>query len=162
MSEIKDYPRYTINENSEVYDTLKKRVVKQYNHSQGYKCVHLTNETGNKKYPRIHRLMFENFVLKDGETMPKDIDHIDLNKSNNLIANLRAATRQENMRNTPKQKNNTSGYKNIIITKWETYRVEINISKDNRYRKTFKILQEAIDDATRVRDEHFGDFARHL
>jgi hypothetical protein len=139
---------------------LNKRVLKQSN-SYGYKIVRLVNEDKNIKNHLIHRLMFEAFILKDGETMPKDVDHIDLNKSNNQIANLRAATRQENMRNTSKQKNNTLGYKNIYITKYGTFCVDIRISKDFRHCKIYKTQQEAIDAATRVRNEHFGEFARH-
>ena len=161
MKAIRDFARYTINQNSEVYDILKKRVLKQSNHSKGYKIVHLVNEDKNIKCPLIHRLIFEAFILKDGETMPKDIDHMDGNRANNQIANLRAATRQENCRNTQKYKNNTSGYKNIYITKYGTFLVRICISKDVIYTKIFKILQEAIDDAIRVRNEHHGDFARH-
>ena len=160
MTSIKAFPRYTINETSEIYDTLKKRVIKQCN-SYGYKIVSLTNEAGDRKYPRIHRLLFEAFVLKDGETMPTEIDHIDLNRANNQIANLRAATSQENKRNQQKRKNNSSGYKNITITKYGNFEVQIWISKDDRYSKTFKILQEAIDYAIRMRDQHFGEFAKH-
>jgi hypothetical protein len=128
----------------------------------GYKYVNLVNENGNRKKRYIHRLMFEAFILKEGETMPTDVDHIDLNKSNNQIANLRGATSQENSRNKPKQKNNTSGYKNVIITKYETYRVEMRITRDVTYiSKTFKTLQEAVNDAIRAREEYHGDFARH-
>jgi hypothetical protein len=160
MTSIKSFPRYTIAENSEVYDTLKKRVVAQCN-SYGYKFVSLVNENEDRKKLKIHRLVFETFILKDGETMPKDVDHIDNNRANNLLANLRAATRQENCRNQPKRKTNTSGYKNIYITKYGTYRVQIWISKDDQYSKTFKILQEAIDYSIKMMDQHFGEFARH-
>jgi hypothetical protein len=160
MTAIREFPRYTISENSEIFDTLKKRVIKQCN-VKGYKIVNLTNENGDIKKPRVHRLIFEAFILKDGDEMPTDIDHIDLNKSNNQIANLRSATHQENCRNRSKQKNNSSGYKNIIITKYGTFKVQIWISRDDRYSKTFKILKEAIDDSIRMMDKHHGDFARH-
>ena len=161
MTSIKEFPRYTINENTEVYDTLKKRVIKQCD-LNGYKIVHLVNENGNSKNRYVHRLVFEAFVLKDGDEMPKEIDHMDLNRANNLISNLRAATRQENQRNRPKRKNNKSGYKNIIITRHETFQVKMKINTDvTYYSKTFKTLQEAVDDAIRARDEDHGDFARH-
>jgi hypothetical protein len=142
MTTLREFPRYTINEKSEVYDTLKKRVLKQSNHSLGYKIVQLINEAGDRKLPRIHRLVFEAFILKDGDEMPKEIDHMDGNRANNQIANLRAATRQENCRNRSKQKNNTSGYKNIYITINGTFLVRIVISKDDIYQKIFKILMQ--------------------
>jgi hypothetical protein len=139
MSEIKEFPRYTIAENTEVYDTLNKRVIKQWVDNDGYKFVRLVNENGNQKYRLIHRLMFEAFILKEGETMPTDVDHIDNNRANNKIANLRAAKRQEN----------------ITITKRETYQVQMKITEDiTYYSKIFKTLQAAVDDAIRAREEY--------
>jgi len=42
-----------------------------------------------------------------GEFPCMDVDHIDCNKTNNSIANLRLATKHENATNRPLQKNNT-------------------------------------------------------
>jgi hypothetical protein len=161
MSTIREFPRYTINEKSEIYDTLKEKVISQCN-VKGYKYVHLTNETGDRKNRYIHRLIFEAFILKDGETMPEEVDHIDNNKTNNQIANLRAATRQQNERNNPKSKTNKSGYKNVYITKYLTYQVRVRITRDVTYvSEIFKDLQEAVDDAIRAREENHADFSRH-
>lgn len=41
------------------------------------------------------------------------IDHIDGNKSNNQLSNLRVCTNAENMRNRGKNSNNTTGYKGV-------------------------------------------------
>ena len=41
-------------------------------------------------------------------------------------------------------KNNTSGHKNIIITKYNTYMVRINVNKIS-YNKTFIFIEEAIE-----------------
>jgi hypothetical protein len=48
-----------------------------------------------------------------GEFPCMDVDHIDCNKTNNSIANLRLATKHENATNRPLQKNNTSGVKGV-------------------------------------------------
>jgi hypothetical protein len=159
---IPSFPRYTINENTEVYDTKNERIVSHRNDKDGYKRINLVGADNIEKTRRIHRLMYEAFGLVEGQIMPDEIDHIDCDKTNNLIDNLRPATARENGRNRKKQINNTSGYKNIYFTTSGTYEVKIRITADIRYNKCHKTLQEAIDDATRVRNEHHGVFARHL
>ena len=50
------------------------------------------------------------------------IDHIDGNRTNNKIENLRKATRSDNCSNAKTQKNNKStGLKIFIKLKWNTY-----------------------------------------
>lgn len=46
-----------------------------------------------------------------------DIDHINGDKSDNRIANLRLATRSQNMQNTGMRSSNTSGYKGVHFYK---------------------------------------------
>ena len=61
-----------------------------------------------KRY-KLHRLIF---MMHYG-FMPKYVDHIDGNTSNNKIENLRTATAAQNAYNSKKPFNNTSGLKNI-------------------------------------------------
>jgi hypothetical protein len=62
----------------------------------------------------LHRLAW---LLTYGELPILDIDHIDGNKLNNSISNLRLATRSENMLNTGKRLDNTTGYKGVSFCK---------------------------------------------
>jgi len=57
------------------------------------------------KLHSAHRLAF---LVVNGY-LPKEIDHINGNKIDNRIENLRPSTRQENKRYTGKKGNNTSG-----------------------------------------------------
>ena len=50
-----------------------------------------------------------------GVLPPADTDHINRIKSDNRIANLRAATRSENKRNSPANKNNKCGSKGVYL-----------------------------------------------
>ena len=73
-----------------------------------------------------------------------EIDHKDINRLNNNIENLRACSHAENSRNMKIRKNNTSGYKNIRKTKFNTYIVSIR-KTGKEYSKTLKTLEEAIE-----------------
>ncbi len=83
-------PRY--NQNGDL------RLVKPRTHPSGYLYIGLyIGERKQKRrlWRRVHRVVYEAFVGK----IPKglEIDHIDGNKHNNDITNLRAINRSENM-----------------------------------------------------------------
>jgi len=57
-----------------------------------------------------HRLAW---LYVHGETPKKSIDHIDGNKTNNRLANLRLATYSENSMNSKMRADNSSGFKGV-------------------------------------------------
>ncbi len=58
----------------------------------------------------VHRLVW---LWHHGYLPENDMDHIDRDRSNNRIANLREASRQCNLRNSGNRKDNTSGVKGV-------------------------------------------------
>lgn len=71
-------------------------------------CGYIVTKIDYKSYS-VHRLIF----LYHYGYMPKFIDHIDCDKKNNKIENLRECTIQENSYNTKKPKSNSSGIKGV-------------------------------------------------
>lgn len=73
------------------------------------------------KIYKSHRLA----VFYETKTWPKmDIDHIDGNKSNNKISNLREVTKSQNQFNRPVSKNSKSGIKGVHMDgrgRWRAY-----------------------------------------
>ncbi|RLG71832.1 MAG: HNH endonuclease [Thermoprotei archaeon] len=73
----------------------------------------------DKKHYLAHRLAW--FYING--VMPTFIDHIDGNRSNNAISNLREVSSQENQRNLTIASNNTSGTTGVSFnkerSKWE-------------------------------------------
>lgn len=67
----------------------------------------------NKRYYRAHRLAW---LLTFGEWPINEIDHIDGNKQNNRISNLRDVTNQGNQQNRMRpQSNNKCGYLGVAM-----------------------------------------------
>lgn len=115
-------------------------------------------EIDNKKY-KAHRLAW---LYVHGE-MPKNlIDHIDNNRSNNKISNLREATYQTNSENYKTPKTNKSGVKNVSwykkLNKWV---VSISVEKTKKTIGYFDDLEFAELVAIEARNKYRGEFANH-
>ena len=67
------------------------------NNRGGYFVVHLTNNKGEDETPLVHRLVAQAF-LDNPEGKPQ-VDHIDTDKSNNRLDNLRWVWPKENLAN---------------------------------------------------------------
>jgi hypothetical protein len=119
--------------------------------SSGY----LKIKINNRRY-LAHRLAW---LIVHGEWPPKQIDHIDCDKLNNRIANLRLANNQENQRNCGLQKNNSTGIKGVY---WHKSRgkfvAEISVGDKRRHLGYFDTLAEATAARHAAEAEHFGAF----
>ena len=103
-----------------------------------------------------HRLIF----LYHNGYIPFEVDHIDTDRLNNRIENLRASTKAENQRNKPRQQNNTSGAKNVRFTqgKWV---VELKVNRKPIYIGRFDDFEFADLVAIEARNKYHGEFACH-
>ena len=92
--QVKDFPNYLINKNSDVYSKPYKKILKQQLNNDGYMGIQLTNK-GNRKSFLAHRLVAMHFLKID---INKDkVNHKDGNKINNNVSNLEWVTDSENM-----------------------------------------------------------------
>lgn len=87
------------------------------------------------------------------------IDHRDMDRSNNAFSNLRECSYSQNKMNTNAQGNNKLGLKNIHQIRNGSFKV--SIGKDGVYsQKIFKTIPEAKAWADKKRAELHGDFMR--
>jgi len=93
-------------------------------------------------------------------SIPKIIDHIDMDRSNNAWSNLRASTHAQNMQNRAMHKNNNTGIKGVRQTYNGTFRASITVNGKN-FSKKFTKLEEAEKWITQKRDELHGEYANH-
>lgn len=120
---------------------------------KGYRQVNV-----NKKVYKLHRLIY----LYHHNHIPKILDHIDGDKLNNKIENLRAASPSESQCNRGLQKNNSSGIKGVYWDKnrkkWEAY------CQYQRKKKTlgrYNTKEEAELVAKSYRKIMHGEFTNH-
>jgi hypothetical protein len=118
--------------------------------------------TDNKGYRRIrlfgrlegvHRLIF---LLFNGY-LPEVVDHIDRDKMNNRIENLRACTKAQNEKNRVKYKNNKTGVKNVYQI-GNSYCVDFKLKGVRQFSKCCKTLEEATRLAYEMRKQLHGEF----
>jgi hypothetical protein len=110
------------------------------------------------KIYKAHRLVF----LYHHGYFPKEIDHIDTDKLNNRIENLRAADSFINAMNRGTMKNNTSGSKGVFWCKdHQKWRVAVRINKKLRSFGRFEDIELAELVAIEVRNKYHKEFANH-
>jgi hypothetical protein len=94
--------------------------------------------------------------------VPPILDHIDGNRSNNKIENLRAATVSQNLQNSKTYKSNTSGIKGVS---WEKdrnkWKVQIMLRGKNKVIRNLEDLELAELVAIEVRNKYHGEYANH-
>lgn len=82
------------------------------------------------------------------------IDHIDQDKDNNWLYNLRDVSHTTNMRNIRLTTQNTSGHKNVSWNKSRNkWRVDFKVDKKQKNFGFFKSIEEAINVAEQKRLE---------
>jgi hypothetical protein len=87
------------------------------------------------------------------------IDHIDGNKSNNALDNLRECTDNENKYNTKLRKDNSVGYKGVSLDlRSSRYRAYITTNKKQKSLGYFSTAEEASEAYKRAAKELHGTF----
>lgn len=88
------------------------------------------------------------------------VDHIDRNKLNNIMMNLRECTVPENLSNRPKPANNTSGYKGVSFAKDRAkYNAQIGYNGNRVNLGYFHDKIEAAKAYNRAALKYHGEFA---
>jgi hypothetical protein len=104
----------------------------------------------------VHRIIF---AMHHGY-LPAEVDHIDGDKSNNRIENLREVTRSQNQMNKGRNGQNKSGCKNVYFyrNKWG---VKLVVNKKSLFIGVFESLELADLVAHSAREKYHGDYANH-
>jgi hypothetical protein len=123
-----------------------------YKNKLGY--IYLKYEDGEVPAHRIA------WIYVYGE-LPKQLDHINQDRTDNRISNLRKACRSTNGANRSKQKNNTSGFKGVVQywrnpSRWVA---QIQVNGKNYYLGIHDTKEKAHKAYLKAAKKHFGEFA---
>lgn len=142
--------------------TLRRQVITHPNqkpypwwmNDQGYWCG-----TINKKNYRLHRLIF---LYHHGD-LPDVIDHIDRDRANNRIENLRLATPAQNLQNSLVRRDCISGLKGAFFRSRDAGKPKPWTSKININGKVISLgyyatAQEAHDAYCKAAKDHYGEY----
>lgn len=122
-----------------------------YNRNDGYILI----RANNKSY-LAHRLAW--FYING--KFPNIIDHINRNKSDNRICNLREATKSQNQCNQKIRKNNTTGVKGVYFDKYRNKFVsELAIDNKKIFIGRFDSIELAEIAINESRSKYHKEFA---
>ena len=135
--EINGFENYTIDETGNIYSKYSNKFLKPSGNTYGYLQISLYKNCKLKKF-LVHRLLAIEFIPNTNNY--ETVDHIDRNKLNNNLSNLRWASKsmQENNKNAYgeiKHKyirydfNKRSGNKYYLIAKTGYFKKRLNVEK---------------------------------
>ena len=120
---------------------------------------YLQVEVCKAKY-QYHRIVYAMHNAVELADMNFEVDHRDVDPTNNRGENLRSCTRSQNNTNQRKQSNNKSGFKGVFRLKGRRYMARIMSEGKMHYLGLFPTAELASAAYTQAAERLHGEFAR--
>jgi hypothetical protein len=120
--------------------------------SKGYLRVTI----GQRQY-RAHRIVW---LYVNGKFPAGHLDHVNCDRTDNRLANLRECDAQQNVANRRLNKNNTTGFKGVsLVTGGSSYMAGITYNRRRIHLGCFPTAEEAHAAYVAAAAKLFGDYA---
>ena len=140
------FPQYSIYEDGRVINDKSLRMLKQRKDKNGYMIVKLYNN-GKSKNVKIHRLLGIHFIPQiEGKNL---IDHINRNKQDNRLENLRWVNESENCSNRSAYKNSKLNERYISE---QTIYWTLTMRSEPQFKKAYRKSDYTLEDVIKIRD----------
>ena len=154
---IEEFDNYEISTNGNVRNKTTGKILKGSVNKEYHRVSLSLNGNVHSHSLLLHRLIATAFI-ENPENKPF-VDHIDNNKVNNSLSNLRWATKKENGQNTNLSNRNTSGVKGVHFDKSRNkWQASIKIDGISINLGRFLTLEEAKQARITKANEAFGIF----
>ena len=156
--QVNGYANYYVSNCGRVKNIKTEKILTSHISTTGYICIDLYKNNKRTKY-RMHRLVSDTFLANLNHF--KCVDHIDGNRTNNLVTNLRWCTHSQNQGNRMKQSNLSSIFKGVYFHKQNmNWIAEITIKGKKIHLGCYKTQIEAGKAYNKKAIELFGEFAK--
>ena len=153
---IKGFENYLVSNLGRVRNNTTDRILKPQIVNHGYYYVNLYKDRilFSKK---IHKLVGETFI--PNPLNKSCIDHINNNKLDNNIKNLRWVSQQENCMNRKLSSKSTSNYKGVHFNKQRNkWMAHIKINGKSKHLGYFEKIEDAVNARVKKAEEVFGEY----
>lgn len=146
-----------------------------YRHVDAMRATRNSRVAGKPAFARAHRQGYRvgvvcgrqifahraAWALTYGDWPDGEIDHINHDPADNRLANLRAVTKAENMRNMPMLRSNKTGVTGVYwIEETRKWRAAIRVDRKLRHLGSFADFDDAVQ-ARKAAEREFGFHANH-
>ena len=156
FKKIDGFENYSVSDHGKVRNDKTGRILKPCKNHDGYLLICLMKE--NKKFSKlIHKLMAHAFLVNPENK--NCIDHIDNDRQNNNLINLRVATNRQNSQNAKLSSKNTSGTKGVSwVDTRQRWRAQICVNRKIINLGYFINKDDAINIRNQRAKDEFGEF----
>ena len=151
--EIKGFENYLVYEDGRVMNSNTNLPMKPSLIKGGYFHISLCRNGKETKF-MLHRLLATAYI-PNPNNLP-EVDHIDIDTSNNNLSNLRWVSKKDNANNKNIAKNNKSGYQGVCYRKNRNKWVAYYKLNGKQKQKEFKTIEGAIAFRKEMVDKYYN------